>query len=131
MSAAEIIARITTGIFVHFTTLEDAEAIASTKVLGLSRTIEDACYAVAAGGIAVEGVQYGGGAGVIGAAGRQVAVIFTAAEAPDTIFPEEVIWHRATPLALAEAEVVTAAEAIALLDGSLNIPDNGAFGLAA
>jgi hypothetical protein len=123
MSASEIVSHILTGIFVHFTTAADAEAMIAKGIIGMSRTIEDAVYAVAAGGASVEGVQYGGGAGVIGAGGREVAIIFTTDEIPDSIHPEEIIWHRDTDLPFTEAMIVSVDEAIAALDGSLGIPE--------
>ena len=115
-------------MFIHFTTASDAASIVAEMVLRLSATIVGAVYAVAEGGIFVEGVQYGGGQGVNDDnGGREVAVVFVAADAPDTIFPEEAIWHRATDLRLVEAIIVPVEEAIMLLDGSANIPDDGIF----
>lgn len=110
-------------MFIHYTTEAHAARIVAAMVLGLSATIVDAVYAVAVGGVAVPTVQYGGGRGVIGQKGRGVAVLFTAAEAPDTICPEEVIWHRDTPLTLTDAAIISADEADSLLDGSAGIVD--------
>jgi len=123
MDAATLVTNIITGLYIHFTTVEDAAAMVASGIIGKSRTIEDAVYAVAVGGRSVEGVQYGGGAGVIGAPGRQVAILFATNEIPDAIYCEEIIWHRDSDLPIHDAMIVPAEEAIAALDDSLAIPE--------
>lgn len=108
--------------FVHFTSKAHAALIVESMTLLLSRTISNAVYAAAVGGKYVPGVQRGGG-GIDAVNAREVAVLFTANIAPDTVFVEEVIWHRDTPLTLVDAMVIDHDEAVALLDGSANLPD--------
>lgn len=107
-----------TDLFIHFTSAGDAAAILAAGVLQLSRTIVNAVYAAPVGGSNVPSVQYA-------QAGAEVAILFSAPLAPDTVFPEEAIWHRDTPLPISEAIVVPAEEARLLLDGSAGIPDDG------
>lgn len=123
MDATTLVTKIITGLYVHFTTLADAEAMIADGIIGLSRSIEDAVYAVAVGGRSVPTVQYGGGSGVIGDPGRQVAILFATDEIPDSIYCEEIIWHRDTDLPITEAMIVPAAEAIEALNDSLRIPE--------
>ena len=112
-------------MFIHFTTAADAAAIVASGELRPSRTIVGTVYAVAVGGVSQPGVQRGGGhPDVWHSTGRQVAVLFDA-EPPFSVFPEEVIWRRTTPLPIRDAVIVDAAEAVAALDGSLGVDDDG------
>lgn len=108
----------TPAYFIHFTTLTDAAAMVAAGIIGLSRTIAGAVYAAPVGGSLVPGVQYA-------QAGREVAILFTAPYAPEVICPEEVIWHRTSPLPVTDAIIIDAADADALLDGSAGIPEDG------
>lgn len=101
-------------MYLHYTSVDDAHAIAASGTLELSRTITAAVYAVAVGGEAVPGVQHR----CRPDASRDAAVLFDTNEAPCLRWPEEVIWHRDTALPLTEAVVLTAADADTLLDGS-------------
>lgn len=103
--------------FVHFTNRADAETMIAAGIIGCSRTIVDAVYAVAAGGITQPSVQH------TLAGERDVAVLFTTDIAPDTVYVEECVWHRDTDLPVTDAAIITVAEADALLDGSANLPD--------
>jgi len=60
---------------------------------------------------------------VIGSPGREVAIIFATDEIPDSIYCEEIIWHRDTNLPITEAMIVPAGEAIEALNDSLGIPE--------
>jgi hypothetical protein len=106
-------------LFVHFTSRPAAEAILASGQLSLSNVVVNAVFAVAVGGVAVPGVQhdYTGR--------RNVAVLFATDSAPDTLFPEEVIWHRTKPLPIRDAVLISATEADALLTGAPGIPDDG------
>lgn len=116
-------------MFIHFTTAADAAAIVASGVLLPSRTIVGAVYAAPVGGVSVPGVQRGGGSlDVWHVSGRQAAVLFDVAVAPDTVFPEEAIWRRDSPLPLVAPVVVSAADAVAALDGSLPVDDDGVHG---
>lgn len=109
--------------FIHFTSRVDAEAMVAAGIIGLSRMIVDAVYAVAVGGESVPAIQHGGGAGINGATGgREVAILFTTNIAPDTIWADEVIWHRDTDLPITDALIIDAADAIAALDNSAGLP---------
>jgi hypothetical protein len=103
--------------FLHFTNRVDAETMIAAGIIGRSRTIVDAVYAVAVGGELVPGVQH------TLAGERDVAILFTTDIAPDTAYVEEVIWHRPTDLPITDAIIIPAAEADALLDGSADLPD--------
>ena len=114
--------------FIHFTTAEGAAAIVASGVLELSRTIVHAVYAAVAGGANVPGVQYsrdpegseyGDGSGAV------VAVVFSTPLRPDSMFPEECIWHRTEPLPIVDAFIVDAETARESLDDSLGIPEDG------
>lgn len=121
-------------LFIHFTNERDAQAIITSGVLLLSRTIEDAVYAAPVGGSNVPTVQHAcrteAGDFLTNDTNpecRAAAVLFAAYDDPDEVFPEEAIWHRTEPLELAEAILLTAEEAEALLDGSAGITDDWAW----
>ncbi len=105
--------------FVHFSTPAAAGAIVESRRLELSRTIPNAVFAVAVGARSVPGVQHSRGGS------REVAVLFAAELTPAQWFCEEVIWRRRTPLPITPLAVLEADAADALLDGSLQIPDDG------
>jgi hypothetical protein len=120
MDATTLVTKIITGLYVHFTTAEDAEAIVATGEVRAGT--RESAYAVAVGGSSVPGVQYGGGCGVIGDEGRKAAVLFATDDMPDAIFPEEVLW-RSGAVRIKDALIIEVDEAIAALDGSAGIPD--------
>jgi hypothetical protein len=106
-------------MFLHYTDPVAAANIVATGKLNPSRTITDAVYAVAVGGRNVPTVQHSR------SGARDVAVLFDCNTVPDTIFPEECIWHRRDPLVLNDALIVSASDADRLLDGTAAIPDDG------
>lgn len=105
--------------YIHFTNAADAAQIVASRQLGLSRTIVGSVYATIAGATHVPGVQHPRDRVV------EAAVVFTTDVAPDSIFPEETIWRRTGPLPLRTAELHSVTDAVALLDGTLPIPERG------
>ena len=96
-------------LYVHFT--DRAGAVAITESRELRAGNWGSAFAVVAGGCFVPGVQHTN-QGV--ANGRDFAVVFTAAVNPDVVFPEECKWA-VGKVALTDAAIVTAAEAVELL----------------
>lgn len=109
--------------FLHFTTESDAAAMVAAMIIGLSRTISDAVYAVAAGGVFVPGTQLRGRTAMNGRTEPMVAILFTTATAPDLTYVEESTWHRTTDLPVTDAAIISLEDAKTLLDGSANLPD--------
>jgi hypothetical protein len=105
--------------YIHFTSEADAHRIATSCELHCSSVIADAVYAVAAGGSDVPGTQQGTHRGFGNVTGERThAIVFHTDEHPDTIWPEEVIWHRTTPLPIRNIQIVTRAAARTLLTGA-------------
>jgi hypothetical protein len=104
-------------LFLHFTTLADALLMVAAGVIGQSRTIVGAVYGTAVGGRFVPCTQLRGRHAIAGREDEEmVAILFTADEAPDCAYVEEVIWYRDSDLPVTDAEIITLDEAIALLD---------------
>lgn len=117
-------------LFVHFTTLEAAQAIASSLTLNLSRTIFGAVYAAPVGGEDAPDVQHAcldDQGEPLDPDGSVAAVVFVPSVDPDEVYPVEAIWNRLEPLPLVEVLVVSAGEGRALLDGSAGIDDEWAW----
>lgn len=112
------------ALFLHFTTITDALLMVAAGIIGQSRTIVGAVYAVAAGGVYVPSTQIGGRTAMAGREGEEmVAILFTTPIAPDTVYVEEVTWHQATDLPVTDAAIIDLEDAKTLLDGSANLPN--------
>lgn len=112
--------------FVHFSDAEGVAGIVASGRLWGSRSIEASVFAVPVGAGYVPQVQDGttsdhGFGRVRGA--RRHAVVFTPPAPPEVLNPEEAVWRRAAPLHVTDVVAMPAAEAAALLDGSLFIPE--------
>lgn len=101
--------------YIHFTDSEGALGMVKEKRIWKSSYAADAVYAIAVGGTYVPGVQQ---SKMGRAKSRDVAILFTTDEFPDTISPEEVIWHK-PEIAIKTARIIPIWKATKLLDGSL------------
>jgi hypothetical protein len=106
-------------MYVHYTDPVSAANIVATGELRTSLTIVDAVYAVVVGGRNLPAIQHDR------TGSRSVAVVFDCDTEPDTVFPEECIWHRNTPLPLRNTRTLAAADAERLLDDGAGIPADG------
>lgn len=97
-------------LYVHFTSNHDAQLIVESGELRSGNW--GSAYAVIEGGAFVPGVQFTREGK---ADSRDYAVVFTAAEPPDLVFPEECVW-KSGRAAITNATVVTASEAVELLN---------------
>jgi hypothetical protein len=101
--------------YIHFTDEKGALGIMKTKRLAKSGFI-NGVFAIAVGGEYVPGVLPGPSLGR--AKHRQVALVFTTNELPDSVSPEEVVWAKRN-IKLRTVKMISVAKAKRLLDGSL------------
>lgn len=97
-------------LYVHFTSALDAQLIVESRELRSGNW--GSAYAVIEGGAFVPRVQFTREGK---ADSRDYAVVFTAAETPDHVYPEECVW-KSGRVVLTSAVIVAASEAVELLN---------------
>ena len=110
--------------YVHLAHRSDAHRIAHTGELWPPPGVDNAVFAVAVGGVITPPARSAPGRAPAPGP-HPVAVLFTTSAAPDRVLPHEVVWNREQPLAVRTVALLEAPAAMALLDGSAGIPDEG------